>query len=114
MISSFLIIHTLATRQQEAFAQAQDMTLALACFDQRVQCLFMGDGVYQLLREQTSMYTKRLLSYELYDLTPIIVCAESLRQRQLTTDHLIDLPMEIGNRDALQQVLQRANCVLSF
>ena len=114
MIPPFLIVHTLPPQQQQSLAQAQDMALALACFDQAVQCLFIGDGVYQLLREQTSVFAKRLLSYSLYDLTPIMVCAESLRLRQLTTNDLIDLPMQLSDSDALQQMLQSTNSILSF
>jgi hypothetical protein len=114
MIKPFLIVHTLAPQQQQALALAQDMTLAMSCFDQPVQCLFMGDGVYQLLREQTHVFAKRLLSYGLYDLTPLYVCAQSLRLRQLTPEHLLELPMTHCENDALQQLLQRANSVLSF
>lgn len=114
MIPPFLIVHTLPPRQQHVFAQAQDMALALACFDQDVHCLFIGDGVEQLRRDQTSVLTKRLLSYAMYNLTPIIVCGESLRLRQLTTSDLIDIPMNIGDPDQVRQVLQLANSVLSF
>ncbi len=114
MIAPFLIVHTLAPQQQQSLALAQDMALALTCFDQPVQCLFVGDGVYQLLREQTHVFAKRLLSYSLYDLTPIFVCAESLRSRQLTPTQLLELPIQVCEGDDLQRVLQRANSILSF
>lgn len=88
--------------------EALDMALAFAAFDQEVAILFMGDGVYQLLEQQSTLQHgvrnigKSLDSLALFDIEKVFICAKSLKQRQLQDTALKPLgkklqPREIGH-----------------
>jgi tRNA 2-thiouridine synthesizing protein C len=66
-----------------------DVALAAAAFEQDVQLLFSGDGVWQLLRDQdagqinSKSHLKTLQSMPLYDVEYFHVDAASLAEREL-------------------------------
>ena len=71
-----------------------DAALALAAFDQRVDILFMGDGVLHLLPDQMSSEIgaknvgKLLASLPLYDIDSIHLDSNAADQYQIDTAHL--------------------------
>lgn len=113
-MQNFLILHTQAPHQHNALALAQDMTLALSCFEQIVRCVFIGDGVYQLKAGQQHTLIKRLSSYNIYDLTPVYICQQSMQARALELDDLLNMPIKLCSQPDLHQLLQDAQGIVSF
>lgn len=72
---------------------AVDVALATAAFEQRVDVLFAGDGVLQLMRDQDSRSMGRknigrqLASLPLYDIERVYVDAEAAARYNLDTDN---------------------------
>ena len=72
---------------------AVDVALATAAFEQRVDVLFAGDGVLQLMRDQESHGVGRknigrqLASLPLYDIERVYVDAEAAARYNLDTDN---------------------------
>lgn len=79
-----------------AFAgkDAQDLALIMGSYEQNVSLYFIGDGVFHLLtcQEPNSINAKDYLStfnaLEFYDIEQVYVCAQSLKDRSLTTKDL--------------------------
>lgn len=80
-----------------------DAALALAAFDQRVDILFMGDGVLHLLPDQVSSEIgaknvgKLLTSLPLYDIDSVYLDSNSADQYQIDTTHM---PLTVHRLDA--------------
>lgn len=70
---------------------AVDVALATAAFEQRVDLLFAGDGVLQLMRDQDSRSAgkksigRQLASLPLYDIERVYVDAEAADRYNLDT-----------------------------
>ena len=96
-----------------------DVALATAAFEQNISILFMDDGVYQLLPGQDSAvieqknHRRQLDSLPLYDIDTLYVEQASLDARQIAPQAIAD-KLELLDNDALQQLLQRHDQVLSF
>lgn len=97
--------------------EALDTALAAAAFDQPVTVVFMGDGVWQLLREQRpeggKSLEKQLGALPLYDIDTLYVEAESLAQRGLNVAELA-LPVQVLAGAALADLLAGQDVVLGF
>ncbi len=102
------------------FAQeALDATLAMSLFGQEITLVFLGDGIFQLLKYQEASaiyqktFSKQIAAFELYGLERIFVCAQSLAQRNISAGSLcIDVicvePVEI------KKILHEQDTLLSF
>lgn len=96
-----------------------DMALATAVFEQEVNYLFMGDGVYQLLSGQNAegIASKTLgnamETLDLYGIDNVLVEREALSQRSLTEKDLL-LPVTLVEPDDIQGLLQRSDCVFNL
>lgn len=70
---------------------ATDVALAMAAFEQRVDLLFAGDGVLQLIRDQDSHSLgkknigRQLASLPLYDIERVYVDSEAAGKYNLDT-----------------------------
>ena len=103
-----------------SFAQeALDATLAMSLFGQEMTLIFLGDGVFQLLRHQQAAgihektFSKQIAAFELYDIERIFVCTQSLAHRNILQASLcIDVigvaPTEI------KVILHEQDTLLSF
>lgn len=75
--------------------EAIDIALAGSVFNQDLAILFLGDGVFQLLKHQNSEaialknHGKALSAFPLYGVDQIYVDTQSLDKRQLTSDDLL-------------------------
>lgn len=91
--------------------------LAMAAFDLPPQCIFIGDGVWQLLEQaappQQKNHSKMLQALPLYGVDNLWVHQESLQARGLQTQPLI-LPCQPLNTHALAEAIQQAHWVMSF
>ena len=99
--------------------EALDLTLVAATFGQKVSLLFMGDGVYQLLKNQQPEQVEQkgtqamMQALPLYDIERLYVAADSLEERGLQQRPLI-LDCEHLTQSALQVLLQAHRQVFSF
>jgi tRNA 2-thiouridine synthesizing protein C len=103
-----------------SFAQeALDATLAMSLFGQEMTLIFLGDGVFQLLKHQQAAgihqktFSKQIAVFELYDIERIFVCTQSLAHRNISPASLcIDVtgvaPAEI------KVILHEQDTLLSF
>jgi len=82
-----------------------DLVLASSVFEQDVNYLFMGDGVFQLLIDQqpdgigSKNLVASLAALELYGVSNVFVDALSLQKRKLSVS---DLAIQIKVLDAVQ------------
>jgi tRNA 2-thiouridine synthesizing protein C len=99
--------------------QSLDIALAAAVFEQTVNYIFMGDGVYQLLGNQnaTSIQSKTLVNaletLDLYGIESIFVDSQSLRERNLTPKDL-SLKTSIVSRDEIAIIVRASDSVFNL
>lgn len=99
--------------------EALDATLAMGLFGQQITLFFLADGVFQLLKSQSSSdihqksVEKQISAFELYDIERIFVCAQSLRQRNIDT-HSLCIDAVCLSAAELQKALSTQDTVLSF
>ena len=96
-----------------------DMALATAVFEQEVNYLFMGDGVFQLVRGQNAegIASKTLgnamETLDLYGIESVLVEREALSSRSLNEKDLL-LPVTLAEPDDIRSLLQRSDCVFNL
>lgn len=115
---STLIINNKPPYSSQAAKEAQDATLAFAAFGVPMAVLFLGDGVFQLLRGQCPApglknTSAALESYPLYDINELYVCEEDLVERQLEATQLLGKVSTIS-RQQIQTLLSRFDNLLTF
>ncbi len=107
--------------------EALDVVLAGAVFEQDVSVVFLDDGVYQLKRGQNPSvlnmkdFSKTFGALPDFDVMHLYVEEESLVQRGLTAEDLIDVPREdeidavtlILSTD-LSDLMDRQDVILQF
>ena len=99
--------------------EALDAVLAMSVHGQAITVVFMGDGVFQLLKGQNNQsiqqksIEKKLAAFEMYDINTIFVCNFSLKQRQLTPESL-SVDTRILDQQDLIQLLHNQDTLLSF
>lgn len=99
--------------------EALDAAMAAAAFDQQVTLIFMGDGVWQLCRQQQPdaigqrSLEQALATLPLYDVERLYVDADALQLRGLRADDL-SLPAQLLDSDAIATLLKQQDVVLSF
>lgn len=96
------IFHT-SPHGSAAGREGLDAVLATSALSEELAVFFLGDGVYQLKKQQTPAaihgrdYAPTFGLLELYDIEQIYVCADSLAQRGLS---LADLCIDADACDA--------------
>lgn len=114
-----LVMTRSAPYGSSAARDALDVALTCSVFEQPVTLLFLDDGVFQLLKEQSpSVIGQKNLnavqqSLPLYDIERLCVGASSLEQRGLSQDELI-LPIELVDDTELPALLAQHRHVLSI
>lgn len=100
--------------------EALDALLATAVFGQDISVLFMDDGVFQLLPEQSpgelpqKTLSSSLSALPLYDVEKLYVHAPSLEARGLTMDKLVLDGLVSLNSDEVATLLSEQDHLLSF
>jgi tRNA 2-thiouridine synthesizing protein C len=83
------IINSKAPFSQTHGKDALDVALIFGSFEQDVSLFFQGDGVWQLIKNQSTddiqikNYLKTFSAFEFYDIEKIFVCEQSLIEREL-------------------------------
>ena len=107
--------------------EALDVMLAGAVFEQNVSAAFIDDGVYQLRRGQNPSvlqmkdFSKTFGALPDFDFTHIYAEQESLEQRGMSMDDLIEISTDddcnavklISSR-ALSELMERQDVILQF
>ncbi|MBY6185421.1 sulfurtransferase complex subunit TusC [Marinobacter hydrocarbonoclasticus] len=96
-----------------------DLLLLAASYDQLCAALFVGDGVYQLVRDQAPSeieakdYIATFKALPIYDVETVVVCQASLDARGLSESDLI-LPATLARPDDIAELLGHSQQVLTF
>ena len=91
-----LAVCSYSPEQQLAAREALDAILACAIFDQKMSLLFCGEGVGQLLKSlidhtgSDKPLSQSLSALPLYDVEALYVDEQSLQERGLVPEQLID------------------------
>lgn len=99
---------------------ALDAILASSAYDQQLSLLFMDDGVFQLLANQSPSAIKQksfaalLPVLSLYDINSIYVHYESLEKRKIKPDELVLESIQIIDSTAIGKLLAKQDQLLSF
>lgn len=96
-----------------------DMTLSAAVFEQELELLFLGDGVYQLLRGQDGGQIAQktmgnaLEALELYGIEEPCVEAGALPARGLSADDLV-MAARLLSAEQIRDLIQQSDVVFNL
>jgi tRNA 2-thiouridine synthesizing protein C len=96
-----------------------DLVIAMSNFGQEVSVFFVGDGVYQLLKEQNPVviarknFTKGFAALHFYDIENLYVCAKSLADRNLSPEQL-SMHVNLVQTSELYTLLAQHQHVVTF
>jgi tRNA 2-thiouridine synthesizing protein C len=116
---TLLFILQRAPYGNSATREALDAALAAAAFEQNVQILFTGDGVWNLLPEQDASSinskdtSKMLQALDYYDISDVFVDEISLQERGISAAQFAIAAKTIGG-DTLKQLIKTADCVIAL
>lgn len=93
---------------------------SLAAFNVNVQVLFMDDGIFGLLKGQNTEELgvnplgpglKQVFAFGGYE---GLVDAQSLEEREITTDDLIDIDIKLVKRTKIHDITDKFGVILTF
>ena len=132
-IKKFLYVNRKAPYGTIYALESLEVVLIGAAFDQDVSLAFLDDGVFQLLKKQDTAgigvknFSPTFRALGDYDVTTFYVEQESLTERGLTADDLMDITYEdedddyeekpsirVVNRDEMAAIMGDQDVVLSF
>jgi len=99
--------------------ESLEVVLIAAAFEQDVSMAFLDDGVYQLKKGQDTKgigqknFSPTYRALEGYDVEKLYVEAEALAERGLSEDDLL-VPVEVMSREALAELMNEQDVILSF
>ena len=115
----FLIINSKAPHGTVYAQEALDVLLITAAYEQIVSAAFIGDGVYQLLKQQNTQAISRKNfpnSYKAltdYGIEQIYIDKAALQERGLNEQDLI-IPAQALEPGALANLFAQQDIILSF
>lgn len=110
-MSQIAVLFRTAPHGSAAGREGLDALLACSALTDELAVFFIGDGIYQLLAGQQPTailgrdYAPTFKLLELYDIEYVYLCAESLQERNLSTEQLL-IPAQVLSRDEIQARLQ--------
>ncbi|MBY5991524.1 sulfurtransferase complex subunit TusC [Ferrimonas balearica] len=113
------VVFRQAPHGQASGREALDLLLLAASYELTCAALFVGDGVYQLVKDQqvarieAKDYIATFKALPLYDVEQVRVCAQSLADRGLTRDDLL-IEVEPTKPEQIQALLGASQQVLTF
>lgn len=132
-IKKFMYVNRRAPHGTIYAWESLEVVLIGAAFDQDVSVAFLDDGVYQLLKGQDTSelkiknFSPTYAALGDYDVTKLYVEQESLEERGLSVDDLMDLKWEdededwaekdsirVVSRAELSNVLEQQDVIFSF
>ncbi|OED45243.1 hypothetical protein ACH42_05295 [Endozoicomonas sp. (ex Bugula neritina AB1)] len=119
MPDALCVISTKAPFAGQSAREALDSALVAASYDIPTSILLMGDGVYQLLKQQQPEHIPRknlssmFQALSLYGIETVYVDQLSLSERNLNQDDL-QVPVSLLSQEQISPFLQQHPKVLSF
>ena len=119
MSKNILIIQRTAPYGTSLAREGLDYVLTSAAYDQNIQILFMGDGVFQLVKNQNSsdiQLKSQLGAMEvlpLYDIEDLYVITEDLAERNLSENDL-GIPVKLIARSDTHTLIEQQDHVVGF
>jgi len=119
MSKNILVIQRTAPYGSSLAREGLDYVLTSAAYDQNIQMLFMGDGVFQLVKNQNStdiQLKSQLGAMEvlpLYDIEDLYVIKEDLAERNLSESDL-GLPIKVIKRRDTHTLIEQQDHVMGF
>lgn len=130
---NFLFVNRKAPYGSIYALESLEVVLISAAFEQNVSLAFLDDGVYQLAKGQDTKgigmknFSPTYRALGDYDITKLYVSKESLEERGLTVDDLMDLTYEdaeddyaekssiiVVNREEMAAMMAEQDVILSF
>ena len=105
MAKKFMFVNRKAPYGTSYALESLEVVLISAAFDQEVSLAFLDDGVYQITKDQDTTgigqknFSKAYKALGDYDINKLYVEEESLAERGLTQDDLMDLVWEDEDED---------------
>lgn len=99
--------------------EALDALLAASAYDQKLGLLFLGDGIFQLLKEQQPIAGRQknlaatLPALPMYDINNIYVQGSAMTDRGLTEDQLA-IEVQTLSDTEISQLMEQQDQLLSF
>lgn len=96
-----------------------DMVLSAAVFEQKINFIFMDDGVWQLKKSQSpdAINAKDLsaafAALPLYDINELYVDAGSMQVRGLNTDSFV-VPVQVLDSTKIAELIDQSNVVFTL
>ena len=96
-----------------------DMALAASVYEQDIDLLFLGDGVYQLLRDQdggqigAKTLGNAMEALELYGIEKPLVEAAALEERSLRAEDLV-ISTEALNTEDIRRLIGQSDVVFNL
>ena len=118
-VKKFMFVNRKAPYGTVYALEALEVVLISAAFDQDVSMVFIDDGVYELIRGQSTKgidmknFSPAYRALEGYDIEKLYVDEESLKTRGLTTERLL-VPVEVLNSEQMAELMDQQDVVISF
>ena len=133
VIKQFLYVNRKAPYGTVYALESLEVVLIAAAFEQDVRLMFMDDGVFQITKGQDTAgigmknFSPTYGALGDYDVKYMYVCKESLAERGLTAEDLLDLKWEdedddwaekdsiiLVDREEIKSLMADADVLLSF
>ena len=118
-IKKFMYVNRKAPYGTIYALESLEVVLISAAFDQDVSMVFIDDGVYELVRGQSTKaidmknFSPTYRALEGYDIEKLYVEKESMDERGLTEDDLI-VDVQVMSRAEMADMMDEQDVVLSF
>jgi tRNA 2-thiouridine synthesizing protein C len=119
IVKKFMFVNRKAPYGTIYALEGLEVVLISAAFDQDVSLVFLDDGVYQLVKGQSTKgidvknFSPTYRALEGYDVEKLYVERESLERRGLTEDRLI-VPVEVLSADEITRLMEAQDVVIAF
>lgn len=116
---SVLIINQSAPYGSSKARESLDVALTCSIFDMPVSLLFIGDGLFQLIKGQSpellnmKKHEAMLTALPMYDIEQIFVTEEDLKQNGLLEQDLA-LQVNVVTRSSISDLIQKHDSVMTF
>ena len=118
-MKKYLIILRQAPFKNSLSLEAQELSLALAAFEQNVSLLFIEDGVLQLLANQESAaishkdFTKTYTGLDLFDIKNVYIEQTALERYRLNAEKLNIVATQITNTE-ISDLIAKHDIILTI
>ena len=119
VVKKFLYVNRKAPYGTIYALESLEVVLIGAAFEQDVSLAFLGDGVYQLAKNQDTKglevknFSPAFRALEDYDVTKLYVEKEALEARGLSESDLL-VPVEVVSAQRMTEIMEGQDVILSF